>query len=166
MSRMRGPYGWWAAVLVAALLCGGAGWTYARAAGDENRAYAEERDTALTAGRQHVARLSGLDASRAEEGLRAWLDASAGELRAELKKEKPRTDVSARATVTDAALTALDTRAGTAELIATVRVEITPGPDRADGSPRTERKRLEATLARTPDGWKVTALTAVPTAGA
>ncbi|OKJ93515.1 hypothetical protein AMK26_34065 [Streptomyces sp. CB03234] len=133
----RGPAAAVAAVAVAALLCGLAGWSYARAAGDETRAYAEARDSALDAGRRHVARLSSVDA-----GL-------------------PGT-ASARATVTDAALTALDVRAGTAELIATVRVETTPGDGRPAG---TDRKRLEADLTRTGDGWKVTALTAVPVAG-
>lgn len=121
--------GWWAAVAVAALLCGLAGSWYARAAADGTRAYAEARDDALEAGRGDVARLSGTDATGAP----------------------------VRATVTDAALTALDDRAGTARLIATVRVESRPGG--------AERRRLEATLARTGDGWKVTTLTGVPVAG-
>ncbi|WP_031074259.1 hypothetical protein [Streptomyces sp. NRRL S-118] len=165
---MRPPGGadrrWWAAVAVAALLCGGAAWSYARAAGEATRAYAESRDTALAAGREHVARLSSLDGRRAEEGLRTWLEVSAGELREELERTKPPADVSARATVTDAALTALDDRAGTARLIATVRVEITAAA-RTAGPPATDRKRLEADLVRTGDGWKVTALTALPATG-
>ncbi|MEE1754030.1 hypothetical protein [Streptomyces sp. SP18CS02] len=173
-------YAWGAALVLAALFCGTAGWSYARTAGDETRAYAQTRDTVLSTGRQHLARLSSFDASRADAGLEQWLDASAGALHEELKRTRPRTEgtggtggtegtgTSARATVTDAALTALDTRAGTAELIATVDVVLTPagGPAGRTGQPGTDRKRLEATLTRTEGGWKVTALTAVPVAGA
>jgi Mce-associated membrane protein len=43
-----------------------------------------------------------------------------------------------------------------------VNVLTTPAAGRPGG---TDRKRLEAALARTGDGWKVTALTAVPVAG-
>lgn len=154
----------WAAVAAAALLCGGAGWSYARAAGDGTRAYAETRDTALAAGREHLARLSSYDGRRAEEDRRAWLEASAGELHEELERTEPPAGVSARATVTDAALTALDDRAGTARLIATVRVE-TSAAGRTAGPPATDRTRLEADLVRTGDGWKVTALTALPATG-
>ncbi|GAA2514306.1 hypothetical protein [Streptomyces gobitricini] len=166
MNRRWGR-GWWpaVAVAVAALLCGLAGWSYVRAAGDGTRAYAEARDDALAAGRGHVARLSSVDASRPDTARARWLDATAGDLHEQLKATDPRKatgGASTRATVTDAALTALDDRAGTAELIATVRVETTPAGARPGG---TDRKRLEATLARTGDGWKVTALTAVPVAG-
>ncbi|MEU0271652.1 hypothetical protein [Streptomyces sp. NPDC006307] len=159
MRRRTGeiPYGWWAAVLVAALLCGGAGWSYARTAGDEDRSYAEARDTALATGRRHLAVLNSLDPTRAEAGRGAWLEVSAGELREELRKDRSSPDVSVRATVTDAALTAFDHRAGTARLIVTVRVETTASA--------SDRKRLEAELLRTSDGWKVTALTTVPAAG-
>lgn len=65
---------------------------------------------------------------------------------------------STRGTVTDAAVTELDTRAGTAKLIATVQVQVTP----AAGAATTDRKRFEAGLSRTAGGWKLTALTAVP----
>ncbi|MEU9980839.1 hypothetical protein [Streptomyces sp. NPDC050856] len=165
MSAAPAPgrrYGRWAALAAAALLCGSAGWAYARAAGDETRARAQIRDTALAAGRQHLAGLSSLDAARPDASLRQWLAASAGDLRAELERAgRPGSRTSVRATVTDAALTALDTRAGTAGLIATVRVDTAP----PEGGPGSDRKRLEATLARTRDGWKVTGLLAVPVGG-
>ncbi|MGA4864390.1 hypothetical protein ACPCAC_03240 [Streptomyces lavendulocolor] len=166
------PGGWgrsgaWTAVAVAvaALLCGLAGWSYAGAAGDGTRAYAEARDDALAAGRAHVARLSSVDAARPDAVRAGWLDATTGDLHTRLKGTDPRKGTggaSTRATVTDAALTALDDRAGTAGLIATVSVTTTPAGGRPGG---TDRKRLEAALARTGDGWKVTALTAVPVAG-
>ncbi|GHB45333.1 hypothetical protein GCM10010331_35860 [Streptomyces xanthochromogenes] len=62
--------------------------------------------------------------------------------------------------MTDAAVTELDDRSGTAKLIATVEVRVTP----AGGAATTDRKRLEAALERTDGGWKLKALSAVPVA--
>ncbi|MCX4820606.1 hypothetical protein OG883_11920 [Streptomyces sp. NBC_01142] len=152
----------WSAVVLAVLFCAFAGWSYGQARGGDSLTYATNRDEALEDGREHIARLTSFDAKDPDAGRRQWLDASTGPLRDELKRSRATTDTTARATVTDAALTALDTRAGTAELIATVRVEISPG----SGAAGTDRKRLEATLARTADGWKVTALSAIPVGGA
>lgn len=170
-TRARTVTGW-AAVLVAALVCALGGWSYAGARGDDTLAYAKSRDAALAAGRHHLARLNSLDGKDArsvDEGLRQWLDASTGPLRDQLARtrekdagELRRSGATARGTVTDAALTDLDERAGTAELIATVDVRITP----RTGRPGTERKRFEATLARTGDGWKIKALTAIAVGGA
>jgi Mce-associated membrane protein len=147
--------------------CGTGAWTYAQARGDDALAYGRERDAALTDGRRAVAVLNTLDASskeRARSGIRAWQTASTGPLRDELGRTEPRTGPSSRGTVTEAAVTALDTRAGTAKLIAAVRVEVTRSGSR---TPTTDRKRLEAVLARTgPGEWKVQALSAVPLATA
>jgi len=162
----------WAAVLVAALVCALGGWSYARARGDDTLALAQSRDAALAAGRHHLARLNSLDGKDArsvDEGLRQWLDVSTGPLHDQLARtrkkdagELRRSGSTAHGTVTDAALTALDERTGTAVLIATVDVRITPRTGRAG----TERKRFEATLARTADGWKIKALTAIPVGAA
>ncbi|MFL4908975.1 hypothetical protein ACJ6WF_38705 [Streptomyces sp. MMS24-I2-30] len=145
--------------------CGTGAWTYAQARGDDSLAYGRERDAALTDGRRAVAVLTTLDAStkeRSRAGIRAWQAASTGPLRDELGRTEPRTGPSARGTVTEAAVTALDTRAGTAKLIAAVRVEVTQGGTKSSS---TDRKRLEAVLARTgPGEWKVQALNAVPLA--
>ncbi|WP_103532882.1 hypothetical protein [Streptomyces sp. SM11] len=162
----------WAVLLVAALLCGLGAWSYGQARGDRSLSYAKARDTALTEGKRHLATLNSLDgenAKRVDTGLRAWLDSSTGPLHDQLKRTRS-TDAkslttagdTARGKVTSAALTALDDRTGTAELIATVDVEVTP----RTGAPGTQRKRFAATLARTADGWKVKALTAIGTGGA
>ena len=155
------------ALVVALGFCGTGVWTYAQARTDEGLAFGRERDTALPEGRDRLTVLNSLDAStreHAEEGIRAWRDASTGPLRTELGRTAPAVGASARATVTEAALTALDARAGTAKLIATVRVDVTP---RGSGAATTDRKRLEAVLTRTgEDTWKVAALSAVPVAGA
>jgi Mce-associated membrane protein len=163
LSDRRGAVAVWAALVLAVLFCAFAGWSYGQTKADDSLAYAASRDRAIEDGRAHIARLTSFDAKDPDTGLRQWLDASTGPLHDELKRTKAKTDTTVRATVTDAALTALDTRTGTAELIATVRVETGAGGAKA-GS--TDRKRLEATLARTADGWKVKSLSAVPVGGA
>ncbi len=147
--------------------CGTGAWTYAQARTDDALAYGRQRDEALADGRTGIAVLTTLDATsrqQAEKSIRAWRDASTGPLREELGRTGAKAGASARGTVTEAALTALDTRTGTAQLITTVSVEVTPaGTKKAT----TDRKRLEAVLARTGEGeWKVRALSAVPLAGA
>ncbi|MGW7518094.1 hypothetical protein ACWGJ2_21155 [Streptomyces sp. NPDC054796] len=151
---------------VAALaLTGWSGWSYARAAAEEDLAYGKARDTVLEQGSAHVARLNSIDGTQVREGLREWRAAATGPLLDELKRTGERSGkvlqqdgTSTRATVTEAAVTALDTRAGTATLIAALRVEATP----REGEATTDRKRFEAGLARTSDGWKIDALTALP----
>ncbi|MEV7728790.1 hypothetical protein AB0P15_29230 [Streptomyces sp. NPDC087917] len=156
-----------AALAVALGFCGTGAWTYAHARTDDGLAFGRERDAALAEGREHIAVLNTLDAStreHAEAGIEAWRDASTGPLHTELGATPATVGASARATVTEAAVTALDIRAGTAKLIATVRVDVTP-----QGASKTtsDRKRLEAVLERTGvDTWKVKALSAVPVAGA
>ncbi|MEB3959750.1 hypothetical protein OKJ48_05730 [Streptomyces kunmingensis] len=158
--------------LAAALaLCGTGAWSYAQARGDDDLAYGRARDAALADGRAAVATLSTLDAStaaHARAGVTTWKSVTSGPLRTQLGRLTPAAGASSRGVVTDAAITALDDRAGTAKLIATVRVETTPkgassASDSASDSASPERKRLEAVLARATDGtWKVKTLTAVP----
>ncbi|QNS06500.1 hypothetical protein [Streptomyces xanthii] len=147
----------------AVALCGTGTWSYAQARGDDDLAYARARDAALDDGRAAVAALSTLDASstaRAKAGIGTWKSVTSGPLRTDLSRLAPASGPSSRATVTDAALTALDDHAGTAKLIATLRVETTP---KGAKTPTTDRKRLEATLSRASDGtWKVRALNAIP----
>ncbi|WP_328321004.1 hypothetical protein [Streptomyces sp. NBC_00388] len=155
----------WAAVAVAVVFCAVSGWVYWQAHQDTSLRYSASRDAALAAGRERVAELNTLDVKHTDTGLERWLDASTGALHDRLASTRAtdrttltKAGTSARGTVTGAALTALDDRAGTAALIATVKVAITP----RGGVATTDRKRFTATLARTPDGWKVTALSAVP----
>lgn len=159
--------GGWAVLLAAALVCSLGTWSYAQARSDRTLSYAKARDAALAQGKRHLATLNSLDgkdATSVTTGLRAWRDSSTGPLHDQLKRSSAadaRTLTTAgdtaRGKVTSAALTALDDRTGTAELIATVDVQVTP----RTGAPGTQRKRFTATLARTGDGWKVKALTAM-----
>ncbi|KJK58478.1 hypothetical protein [Saccharothrix sp. ST-888] len=160
----------WATAIVAVLFCAASGWWYAQTGDDPRLRRAEARDSALADGRAELARLNSIDAKDSAAGLRQWLDATTGVLHDQLRSSSgadgaavAKAGTSARGTVTDAAVTELDTRAGTARLIATVQVELTPlSGGTATGTTGTDRKRFEAGLARTPDGWKVTSLTAVP----
>ncbi|MFE9461460.1 hypothetical protein [Streptomyces californicus] len=171
MTARTRRLGGWAVLLVAALVCGLGAWSYGQARGDDSLAYAKARDTALADGKRHLTTLNsldGTDARRVDAGLRAWLDSSTGPLHDELERTRKADAKSlttagdtARGKVTSAALTALDERTGTAELIATVDVEVTP----RSGAAGTQRKRFGATLARTADGWKVKALAAIGTDG-
>ncbi|MER6117395.1 hypothetical protein [Streptomyces sp. NPDC001743] len=157
----------WAVLLAAVLICALGGWSYAQARGDDDLAYAKSREAALAAGELHLARLNSLDGTSAttvDAGLGAWLDSSTGPLHEQLGRTRSKdadaltkSGTTARGKVTDAALTALDERTGTAEMIATVDVEVSP----RTGKGGTERKRFEATLDRTADGWKIKALTAI-----
>ncbi|MFC4035258.1 hypothetical protein ACFO3J_27860 [Streptomyces polygonati] len=165
LLRRRTALAWGTAWVVAVVLCALSAWSYADARGDSTLAYAKARDSVLAAGQRGIVRLNTVDAAHPDRDLGAWLDATTGPLHeqlsrthaadaASLKESGTRT----RGAVTDAAVTELDTRAGTAKVIATVQVTVTP---RA-GTATTDRKRFEAGLARTGGGWKLTALTAVP----
>ncbi|WP_371530656.1 hypothetical protein OG302_36335 [Streptomyces sp. NBC_01283] len=164
---MRRRHAWWAALLAGALFCGFSGWTYAQTRADGDLAHARARDSALTAARRHIALLNTMDGKDVRASLRAWTNAAEGPLADELRrtgddsaKALEQEGTSTRAAVTDAAVVALDTRAGTAKVIATVRVEVTE----RGGKSTTDRKRFEAGLDDKGAGWKLSSLTAVPVA--
>jgi Mce-associated membrane protein len=149
------------AVVAAAVFCGWSGWSYHQSAHSSSVRLARARDQVQRAGRQEIATLNTLDPRQSDAGMNRWLDATTGALRDELRRTSAQdrqkitqTQVSAEGTVTDLAVTELEERAGTAQVIATVQIDL--------GSSGTERKRFTAVLARTGDDWKLTSLTAVP----
>ncbi len=153
----------WGLLLLAAAVafCGWSSWSYLESRHDESVRFAAARDQVARDGRREIATLNTLSPRDGDAGLRRWLDASTGPLHDELKRdtavnrqkiEQARTD--AKGTVTDLAVTELDARAGTAQVIATVEVHL--------GTTGTGRKRFSAVLARTGGHWKLTSLTAVP----
>lgn len=156
----------WAAVwTAAAVLLGVSGYVYADTRGDGALGYGKARDAALDAGRADIARVTSVDRGHVDRDLAAWLDVTSGPLHDQLTRSHTSdtarlkaADTTARGDVTDAAVTELDPRAGTARLIATVSVRTTP----ASGAAGSDRKRFEAALSRTGGTWKLTALTAVP----
>ncbi|MEU6678892.1 hypothetical protein [Streptomyces sp. NPDC046925] len=164
---MRRRSAWSAALLAGALFCGFAGWTYAHTRADDDLAYARDRDGALDAARKHIAVLNTMDGKHVRASLRAWTEAANGPLADELRrtgddsaKALEQEGTSTRGTVTDAAVIALDARAGTAKVIATVRVEVIE----RTGKSTTDRKRFEAGLDDKGAGWKLSSLSAVPVA--
>ncbi|WP_059011085.1 hypothetical protein [Streptomyces specialis] len=166
MSLVRKALVWVVAAAIVVFTAYSA-YSYWDTSGDEPLEFAKTRDAVLDAGERHIERLNSMDADDVEDGLAAWLDATGGALHEELARENDEsaevlTEVgtTTRATVTDAALLQLDTRAGTARMIASVRVESTP----RGGEATTDRKRFEAGLGHTDDGWKLTSLTALTTA--
>ncbi|WP_219825381.1 hypothetical protein [Nonomuraea typhae] len=157
-----------ALVLLAAAVafCGWSGWASWQARADPRAAYAAERDRVLEAGRRHLTVLNTMDSAGA--GLARWQDATTGPLREELAagRERARQAVeqagtTARASVIEAAVTALDQEGGDAQIIAAVEIEVTR-PGRAAS---VERKRFQAGLARTGAGWKLKSFTAIPAVG-
>jgi Mce-associated membrane protein len=152
-------------VLITVVFCGWSAWSYWQSGHAGSVRFAEARDEVARAGRQEIATLNTLDPRTADAGLRRWLDASTGPLHDELRRtsaqnkrkiEQARTG--AVGTVTDLAVTELDTRAGTARVMATVQVKL--------GATGISRKRFAAVLNRTGGGWKLTSLTAVPVGAA
>lgn len=156
----------WAATLTAALLlCGFSAWSYADTRGDGALSYGKARDAALDAGERGVARLNTVDSAHVDRDLDAWLGVTTGPLHDQLTRTHGSDTATMKAagtstsgTVTDAAVTELDARAGTAKIIVTVQVRLAP----KSGTASTDRKRFEANLARTGGRWKLAALTAVP----
>jgi Mce-associated membrane protein len=161
----RGAVATAVALAAALVLCGLSAWSYADTRGDGALSYGKARDAALSAGQRGVARLNTVDSAHVERDLDGWLGVTTGPLHDQLTRTHKSdaaamkaSGTSTRGTVTGAAVTELDTRAGTAKLIATVQVRLTP----QSGTSTTDRKRFEADLSRTSGGWRLAALTAVP----
>lgn len=160
-----------AAVLAAAAVCFAAwsGWGWYSAARAGVPALAQTRDQVLRAGEQDVQNFNTLDYRHVDAGLLLWERSSAGPLRAQItagraqfkqQVEQAKTITSAK--ILDAALVTLNTRAGTASLIAAVQLTVIP----AKGAPVTKQSRLEGQLTRTATGWKLTALGQAPVGAA
>lgn len=153
-------------VVVLALVFGGwGGWTWWQAGNDDSLAYASARDEVLSAGRTQVATLTTLDAHDVDGGIKKWLAVSTGGLRDELAATNAQTrqalkDGGAVATgrVLDAAVSELDTRAGSAKLLVSVEISTVKA-----GTPQaTKRNRFIAGMSRVDGGWKLSALDDVP----
>lgn len=156
-------------LVVAVAFAGWAGFLWLRASGDDRHAYVADRDAVLTTGYHDIATLTSLDYRQPDAGLKRWADASTGALHEQLAQTSDPTKQQLAAaktvttgTVVDASVTELDTRAGTATMIASVQVVVTP----VSGKPVTKRNRLRAELTRTGDGWKLSSLGQVPMGGA
>lgn len=120
--------------------------------------------------RQAAINLNTLNYKDVDNGLNLWEQSSTGSVldefrqnRAEYAKAVADSKRSTVATVTDAAVTELDERAGVARVLIGVDVTVTP-----DGQqPALSRTRLQLEMTRTDNGWKVSKLSPVrsPTTG-
>jgi Mce-associated membrane protein len=155
----------WVLLVVAVAFAGWSGWSWWTTGHNEDVALAKDRDQVLRAGRQEVAALHTIDYRTVNTGLNTWLNATTGQLNTELHRnlaasrtQLTKQQATTTGTVTAAAVTAVDRHAGTAQLIATVTIQVT----RAGAKPSTDRNRYQATLARTPSGWKLSTLISLP----
>jgi Mce-associated membrane protein len=99
------------------------------------------------------------------DALANWLDVSTGLLHSQFSQSRTtvvhvlaEAKMVTKATVLDAAVTALDLTKGTASVIASVNVTRTP----ATGAVSTVRNRFRASMTRTGGEWKLSNLTVVP----
>lgn len=124
-------------------------------------AAAKARDKVAEAGRAGIVVFQTLDYRHVEEGLDQWEKTSTGALHDDVVNRRAGSEQSIEAakTVTtaevlSAALTDLDDKAGTAAMIAAVKVLVN-----TDGkAPQSKFLRVQAGLQRVGDGWKLNAI--------
>nr|WP_158888977.1 hypothetical protein [Amycolatopsis anabasis] len=152
-------------VVAAAAFAAWAGWSWFSAAQDDSLAYQRTRAEVSDTGRRQIAELSTLDYHQVEQGIARWLDASTGALRDQLARTDGGTKTSlaqngtvATGKVLDAAVSELDTHAGTAKMLASVEITVA----KEGAAPAVKRNRFTAQLTRTDAGWKLSALDQLP----
>ncbi|WP_122620294.1 nuclear transport factor 2 family protein [Streptomyces sp. Tu 4128] len=158
-----------ALTLVAGGFAAWAGQDWYGAAHDEQAAYAEQRDAALSAGEQAVQNLNTLDHREIQRGLDLWESSTTGELheqlasgRAEFADQVKEAKTVSTARVLSGAVTELDDRAGRARVLVALRVTVKA----SDGSKSDKDSRMLGELTRTDGRWKLSALGQAPVGGA
>lgn len=157
------------AVFAVALACAAwFGWSWHTADAATPSGPAQQRDTALSEGEQAVQNFNTLDYRHVDQGIRLWLQSSAGALHSQVQRsrtsfaqqvQQAKTVTTAR--VLDGALTALNAHAGTASIIVALQVTVMP----PSGTPVTKRSRLQGQLIHTAAGWRLTEIGQVPVSG-
>jgi Mce-associated membrane protein len=155
--------------VAAVIFAAQASWSWYSAGRAGAPAFAQTRDQVLQAGEQEVQNFNTLDYRHVSAGLNLWEQSSAGQLRAqivaarsEFEKQVEQAKTITSAKILDAALVTLDTRAGTASIIAAVQLNVIP----SQGAPVSKQARLIGQLSRTASGWKLTALGQAPVGSA
>lgn len=148
------------AVVAAAVL----GVSWARASGDPAVETARTRDAVLETAKKELVAINTIDWRAPDGGLGAWQQQVTGPLAAQVGKNRKdnvgsirEAKTVTRARVVDAAATRVDQRAGQADVLAALEVAVAPD----GGRPITKRSRLAASLARTPQGWKLASVQVV-----
>ena len=119
------------------------------------------RDAALLAARQDIVVLNSLDYRNVDQGLGRWLAASTGTLHASFEHitaadRKRITDAKSITTarIVEAAVVSLDATNGSATVIASVELTVTP----QSGKAVIKRERQQADVSRVGGVWKISAL--------
>lgn len=136
---------------------------------DDTLAYARDRDQVNQQGQTAIATMNTLDYKNADAGLKQWESVTAGGLHDELVNRKAaskdaieQAKTATVAEVRSSAVFDLNSQAGTAKVIAAVRVMVT-----VEGQPPVEKwMRIEGSMIRTGDGWKLEGIGQVPYAQA
>ena len=132
---------------------------------DDSLAYSQARDEVNRVGQAAVVTMNTLDYRRVDQGLKDWETATTGALHEEvlnLKDQSKQTIVQAqsvtKATVLSSAVKELDDRAGKAIVLVAIKVNVqTKGAE-----PTDKFQRIEGSLQRTEDGWKLDGIAQVP----
>lgn len=159
-TRRSTRYAALVAVLAVVVLAIGL-WQWRAADGDQGLRYATMRDTVTVEGRQDIVVMNSLDTTQVQAGLTAWLSVTTGTLHDQLgqvsdadKKSLASSGAKTTGKVVDAVLTELDDRAGTAQMIASVELNVV---DKA-GKATVKRNRFSADLTLDGTQWKLSQL--------
>ena len=149
------------AALVFAVVSGVVWW---RAGHDGAATAATTRDAVLVDARVAISTVNTSDYRKPTAALDNWLMVSAGALKSEFTDSRASAEkllaqakVVTSAVVLDAAVTKLDTRKGSATVIASVNVKRQP----VSGAATTTRNRFRATLTEVGDDWRLSNLALV-----
>jgi Mce-associated membrane protein len=154
-----------ALVVAAASVAAWFGVAWFQASNDDGIEFSRTRDEVDRVARSAIITMNTLDYRKLDEGLESWADISTGALhddigkltadeKKQLKDAKPVTS----AKVTSLAVKELDDRGGKATVIAAIEKTVQTG----DRKPQPSYQRIQATLLRTKDGWKLENLGPVP----
>jgi Mce-associated membrane protein len=154
-----------ALVVAAAAVATWFGIAWFNASHDDGLAYSGKRDDVDRIARTAIVTMNTLDYRKLDEGLASWADTTTGALHTEITgltpdKKKQLTDAKpvTSAKVTSSAVKELDDRGGKATVIAAIEKTVQTG----NGKPQPSYQRIQATMTRTGDGWKLDNLGPVP----
>jgi Mce-associated membrane protein len=132
---------------------------------DDSLAYSKVRDDVTRVATAAIITVNSLDYRKVDEDLRNWADATTGTLHEEIANiddatKKTATDIKSvgSAKVHSLAVRELDERAGKAIVIAAVQIDVTVEGE----EPVAKYHRLEATMTRVDDEWKLELIGQVP----
>jgi hypothetical protein len=162
IGRRRAWQVGWALLVAAAVFTAWSGWSYWQADHGGTLAAGQLRDQVLHAATQEIADLNTVNDRQIGASQARWLADTTGAEHAQVQRtaDAARAQIllvktSSRATVSAAAVTRLNQQAGTAQVIAVVRVQETAD----SGGENTVSNRYLVGLTETSVGWKISSIT-------